>query len=374
MLLLVIGILLAIFGIFTRKRYNLILGVSVVFFVMAFQSNVLSDYQNYLESYNYMQQSGNMDVRTVEDEPLWAGIFWLFSSIFPFWFFIVFLAAVECLVLYIFIRRYCKNSNMWLAAVLFYFTFNMMLLQMYVIRQSFAISFVLLAFLALDKKKKLLLPLVIALLAFLIHNSSVVALPFLILYYFYEKKDTLKVTSGKFGKLTATPIILTALFFGVYMFKDMFLNQYLAPLSMAMDEDFRLAGYLNADSSDGMSNMFIISPLIAIYDGIIVFLVSWFARDASRKMQVFCIISICVAFGDMLLFGIGSIPRILMYLALFNLPVYTAMVTQTRKQFGGIWSLLLIVLLIGYAVKTSLPWLLGTDGDQFGNYKFIFMP
>ena len=155
MLLLIIGILLTVFSFITRKKYNPIIPMIVVFVIMGFQSNVLSDYQNYLDAYSYMQTNGKMDVRTSEDEPIWAALFWAFSQVFPYWLFILLLAIVQCYVLYLFIKKYCKNKSMWLAVILFYFTFNMMLLQMYVIRQSFAISFVLLAFLVLDKKRNL---------------------------------------------------------------------------------------------------------------------------------------------------------------------------------------------------------------------------
>ena len=374
MFLLFLGVLLTVYSFYTRKKYNPIFGVALIFIVMGFQSNVMSDYQNYMNDYTFVQTSGRLVLRTAESEPVWAALFWIFSQQCPFWVFIMVLAAVQSYILYLFIAKYCKNGNQWLAVVLFYFTFNMMLLQMYVIRQSLAIAIVILAFIIVDQKKKPIIPLVIFVLAYLIHNSSIVALPFLILYYYNNRRIKEKEIVGQFGKLGLSPFIMFGLFVVVYFLKDIFLNQYLVPLSMAFDDDFRLASYLNKDNANGMQNEFTISPLIALYDGIIVFFATWFFKNSSRKMQAFCIMSISVAFGDMLLFGIGSLPRVLMYIALFNLPVYTSMTTQIRKKYGELRSLIFIALLLGYAIKTSLPWFLGTDGDQFGNYKFIFMP
>ena len=104
MLLLIIGILLTVFSFITRKKYNPIIPMIVVFVIMGFQSNVLSDYQNYLDAYSYMQTNGKMDVRTSEDEPIWAALFWAFSQVFPYWLFILLLAIVQCYVLYLFIK------------------------------------------------------------------------------------------------------------------------------------------------------------------------------------------------------------------------------------------------------------------------------
>ena len=123
-----------------------------------------------------------------------------------------------------------------------------------------------------------------------------------------------------------------------------------------------------------MENAFDISWLIVLYDAIIMFLVAWYYRFADSRMRVFCWASMVAAIGDMLFFGIGSLPRIIMYLVVFNLAVYPAVATQLNRKFGRIWALAFLVLLLGYAVKTSLPWMLGTDGGRFGTYRFIFMP
>ena len=374
MILLLLGILFFVYSYLTQKKYSLVFGILVILVIMGFQSNVLSDYRHYQEAYLYIQRYGQVDLRTALDEPLWTGMFYAFSKIVPFWFFILFLSAIQCYILYIFIKKYCKNRYMWLAACLFYFTFNMMLLQMYVIRQSLAINIVLLAFITVDRRKKLWLPLVFSLMAYLIHNSSIVALPFLLLYYYYTRKETGMELNGKFGTINVWPIVMTGAFLILYYVKDRFLYNYLVPLSLVWDDDFRLSSYFDINSDDGMGNSFTISPLIALYDAIIVFLTTWYIRDSSKKMQIFCVISTVTAFGDMLLFGLGSIPRVIMYFALFNLPVYTSITSQLRKQYGAIFALLFIALVMGYAVKTSLPWLLGTDGDKFGNYRFIFMP
>ena len=127
-----------------------------------------------------------------------------------------------------------------------------------------------------------------------------------------------------------------------------------------------------AESLD--ANMFAISPLIVLYDAVIVFLVSDYYRNASPRMKVFCIISIAAAYGDMLFFGAGSFARIIMYYVVFNLAVYPAVALHIRKKYGKYWVPVFFVFLIGYAVKTSLSWRTEMDGDRFCTYRFVFLP
>ena len=374
MLLLIIGILFFVYSFKSQKKINFIVGILLIFVIMGFQSNVQSDYRLYQEEYLFCQKADKLMTRTSTDEPLWAGLMYAFSRFVPFWGFILFLSAVQLYILYIFISHYCKNIYLWLALCLFYFTFNMMLLQMYVIRQSFAVSIVLLSFICVDRWNKLHLSLFILLLAYLTHNSSIVALPFLLLYYFYgSKEDKQKGLCGRFGKINLWPIVTTVVFLTLYYFKDRLISS-LSSFILSMDVDFRLLGYLSKESTEGIVNKFSVSSLIALYDAIIIFLSTWYFRGSGKKMQVFCFISIVTAFGDTLLAGLGSVPRIIMFLVLFNLPVYTSMASQLKKQYGSFYAMLFIVLLMSYAVKTSLPWMLEKNGDRFGNYRFIFVP
>ena len=74
----------------------------------------------------------------------------------------------------------------------------------------------------------------------------------------------------------------------------------------------------------------------------------------------------------MLLFGMGSLPRIAMFYIVFNILTYPKLVEVVSHKYGKTVALVLIVFLVGYAIKTSLPWITGTDGDQFGTYRFVF--
>ena len=162
-----------------------------------------------------------------------------------------------------------------------------------------------------------------------------------------------------------------------YFFKITVLNQYLVPLMLMTGGSFnRLSNYAETTNLEEslQTNLFDISPLIVLYDAVIVFLVSSYIRNTGPKMRIFCIISIVAAFGDMLFYGAGAFARMIMYLVVFNLVVYPAVTLDIKKRYGKMWALAFMVFLIGYAVKTSLPWITGMTDDRFGTYRFVFMP
>ena len=173
------------------------------------------------------------------------------------------------------------------------------------------------------------------------------------------------------------PFVMVAIYLVLYYFKVTVLYQYMVPLILLTSGDAnRLASYADttnyAESLD--ANLMDISPLIVLYDAVIVFLVTGLYKSAGPRMRVFCIISIFAAFGDMLFFGAGTFARMIMYFVVFNLVVYPTVALHIRRKYGRIWVPVFIVMIIGYAVKTSLPWITEMAGDRFGNYRFVFMP
>lgn len=369
-IILVSGILLIVASVLTEKKYTVSVGFAFVFLIMGFQSGVEGDFLVYQGDYRIIAQSGIVDSRTFEDEPVFPYLMMFFSFFdAPYWFFVLMLSLFECVVLKRFVNRFSKGPYLFMAAILFFFSFNMMLLQMKAMRQGFAIELMLLAFLFMKREKKFPWPsALLAIAAYFTHNSSLVVVPFLIMFYVATRKEHFlaKIGNGSFFS-----VIMLMFYFFVYYIKTSILNNYLVGFAMLSEDDFRLSNYF---SENEMEYAFNISWLIVLYDAIIIFLVSWYYRFADSRMRVFCWASMIAAFGDMLFFGIGSLPRIIMGLVVFNLAVYPAVAQQIEKKYGKIWAIAFLVLLIGYATKTSLPWMLGTDEGRFGTYTFIFMP
>lgn len=384
-IILTVGILLVIVAFLTRKSKSApLIGFAFVFLIMGFQSNVEGDFIGYMDEYNLTALSHEADSRTIEDEPIMPFFMQLFSSFSPWWFFVMALSAIECGILVKFIKKYSFGPYIYLAAILFFFSFNMMLMQMKAMRQGLAIELMLLSFMMADSKKKKWRAIVFAVLAYLTHNSALVIVPFFFLYFFvniklqwFEKRFSHHKKSGKKIPGNLLPVIIVGVYFVLYIVKVRFLNQYLLPLMVLTGgEGNRLASY--AESSGTVesldTNLFEISPLIVLFDAIIVFLVTQYYKNADVRMKIFCIISVAAAFGDMLFFGTGSFARIIMYYVVFNLVVYPAVVLDVLRRYGKTYALAFIVLLVGYAIKTSLPWMTGVSDGRFGTYQFVFMP
>lgn len=351
------------------------IGFAIALLIMGFQAGVEGDYMVYMEQFSLSHSGSTVDWRTIEDEPFFPFLvkFFPFNSTLLF---TLFLVVFDLAVIVRFIGRYCPKQTQYLPAILFYFSVNMMLFQMKGLRQGLAIELMLLSFLILDGKKKWL-SLIVVVLAFLTHNSAAVVVPFYIIYFIVLKRNHITDNStGKQAKLDAMPYILVGIYMVVYYIRATVLYQYLAPLALLIGGGNRLSGYLDTSNTttEGMdANFFDISPLIVLYNAVIIFLVAKYYGKADVKMRLFCAISIAAAFCDMIFFGMGALARISMYYVIFNLVVYPAVLCDIRKKYGKVWALVFMVFLVGYAMKTSLPWMLSTDGDRFGNYHFIFM-
>lgn len=375
-IILATGILLIAISFIVRDKLPIRVAFIFMFIIMGFQAGVEGDYMAYMELFSIVHSGGAGDWRTIEDEPFFPFL----VKIFPFnstFLFTIFLVIFNLAVIVRLLERYCPKEYHYLAPVLFYFSFNMMLLQMKGLRQGLAIELMILAFLLADRKKGKWWSLVSVVIAYLTHNSMLVMIPFYLLWILVLRRpELIKKKKTVLKEKNLLPYILVGIYLMMYFFKITVLNQYLVPLILLTGSGGnRLAGY--ADTSNTAesleTNLFDISPLIVLYDAIIVFMVASYYKKADPKMRVFCIISIVAAFGDMLFFGAGVFARIIMFYVIFNLIVYPAIVSDIKSKYGKVWALAFMVLLIGYAMKTSFPWIMSTEGDRFGNYHFVFM-
>ena len=413
-IILTVGILLVAVSFIAGKKLPPYWGFILVFLIMGFQEGVEGDFMTYKEEYEAMAVDHIPNSRTIDDEPVMPYLESLFTYFGPFWLYILVLSAFQCYVITRFVRRYCPKPYQFLAAILFYFSFNMMLLQMKALRQGLAIEMMLLAFMMADEKKGRLLSLAVVVLAYFTHNSALLIVPFYLLFMAVSirpqllKKKKRKIyrvvnrpqvaaaQEAKRGEVrrgalrtiikrayrwlaghNVMPFVMVAIYLVLYYFKVTVLYQYMVPLILLTSGDAnRLASYADttnyAESLD--ANLMDISPLIVLYDAVIVFLVTGLYKSAGPRMRVFCIISIVAAFGDMLFFGAGTFARMIMYFVVFNLVVYPTVALHIRRKYGRIWVPVFILMIIGYAVKTSLPWITEMAGDRFGNYRFVFMP
>ena len=372
MIILYTGILLILYSLFSgelTRNYKPTIGFMFIFLIMAFQSNVQGDYMSYMEDF------GMGYSRTMNTEPLWVLLQKPFYS-FGWKYFIFFMVLFQIWVVCRISKLYASNHYQYLGAILFFFTFGMMLIQMKALRQGLAIEICLLPFIMKFENKNRLLNCILhcygpVVIAYLIHNSAIVGLlPATALFMMYQKSWFQKTKNSYKGEWFV-PTVITIIFCVLYLFKHSVFSELFTKLSTIVTmNDIRLGGYLLSDQENGL---FDISWPIVLYDAIMVFLSTWYYRYINGKGRILTLMAIISFFADMLFFGMGSLPRIGYFFVIANVIVIPCLASLISKRFGKLYTLLFIFLCLGYSIKTSLPFLLEMDNGGFGAYKFIFM-
>lgn len=372
-IILTAGILLIILSlVFQRsKKIPPYWGFLLVFLIMGFQEGVEGDFMGYKQEWQIFSTNSNAEIRTAETDMLWQAIYHYLAPVMPFWLFIILMSGFECWVLWIVCKNYGSREYGWIGPILFFFTFYMMLIEMKALRQGLAAEMCMFAYFLTDKKKRgWLWSIIIAVSATFIHTSAVVAVPFVVLQIIMVKRERERMDIEKIGRHTLTlPLILVAVYLVVYYLKATSLGGWLTSIALIFDSN-SLAGYLEGEQKY-LDNE--VSPLIIMYDAVMVFLCTWFMQRTSRRYQILSIAAIIGCFLDMLLFGLGSLPRIATYYLIYDVLVYPKLTEMVSHKYGKPVALVLTVFLIGYAIKTSLPMIVGTDGPfAFASYHFVF--
>lgn len=372
-IILTAGILLIILSIVFRKSETIspYWGFLIVFLIMGFQEGVEGDFMIYKQEWQIFSTNSNAEIRTAETDMLWQAIYHYLAPVMPFWLFLILMSGFECWVLWIVCENYGSREYGWIGPILFFFTFYMMLIEMKALRQGLAAEMCMFAYFLTDKKKRgWLWSIIIAVSATFIHTSAVVAVPFVVLQIIMVKRERERMDIEKIGRHTLTlPLILVAVYLVVYYLKATSLGGWLTSMALIFDSN-SLASYLEGEQKY-LGNE--VSPLIIMYDAVMVFLCTWFMQRTSRRYQILSIAAIIGCFLDMLLFGVGALPRIATYYLIYDVLVYPKLTEMVSNKYGKPVALVLTVFLIGYAIKTSLPMIVGTDGPfAFASYHFVF--
>lgn len=364
MTILYTGILLIIVSIIRQKKMSLYIGFAFVFAIMAFQEGVEGDYMGY--KYKFFLQENNIS----KEEPIWDILNQLF---FPLGWrtFIVLISLFQIWIMTNITKKYSDKDFSWTSPIIFFFWFGMMLIQMKALRQALAINMCFLPFTLniINKKMKWPWCFVPLLIAFYIHNSSLIFLPVIALYYMHLSYGWLNKKENTKAEFYY-PILMTISFFVIYLSKETILKDYFTQINI-LYSDFRLAGYTTLEEIGGSIED--VSLLIIIADAIFVFINTWTFQYSKGITSIFIIITVCASFLDMLLFGLGTLPRIGYYYLpamLVTLPNSTKMLQQ---RYGNIMAYGFIVFFLAYAIKTSLPFLTEDNSGTFTSYRFFFI-
>ena len=368
MIILYTGIVLLCYSLISQKKYNLLVGCAFFLLIMGLQSNVDSDYETYQNIFENAEQS-----RTADDEPLWDILSYCFRP-FGWYFFVFCISLFQCFVVYRLVKKYNTADSTFIAPILFFFTYGMMLIQMTAMRQGLAMETCLLPFLFdFSNKRKRIWPyfLVPMISAYLIHNSSVVMVVPLLYYYYLLHKRGKANKPARYSNFLF-PVIVECVFIVVYIGKQYVFNDLFQQISLlANANDMRLSGYLELGNE--VDDVFELSWLIVLYDAIMIFLSAVLFSSQKGVYKVFAMMSILGFFLDTLLFGMGSMPRLGYYFVIANIVTIPCLYVMLKNRYGKLVSFLFLLFCFGYAVKTSFPYMTGTEHGGYGTYKFLFM-
>ena len=362
MIILYLGIVLIILSLVLRKKMPIAVSFFFIFVIMAFQSNIEGDFDKYQQAFSWEE------TRTAEEEPLWLLLNIIFKP-FGFSVFIFCLALFQVFILFKFVKKYVPKNYAYLSPILFFFTFGMMLIQMKALRQGLAIEVCTMPFIfnLENKRCKFFYCFIPLILACLIHNAAIIMIPGIFLYYLNQRFNILDYNKGQ-TKINCLPsVIVTALLVAVYFLKSNIFGSYLQQLSIILGS-LRFGSYLEAENE-----MFNISPLIVFADCVFVFLLMLFYQCAKGSMRVLIIMTIISFFIDIMFFGVGSLPRMGYFYLVSAIVVLPNVAEFLLCKYGKLVSACYVVMCVGYAIKTSLPWLTGMDPSGFRFYQFVFL-
>lgn len=366
-----VGIILIIYSLITsnNKSYSIPIAFLFCCVIMGFQSNVVGDF----DVYQYSFENFTFNSREVEKgEYFWVILNYLFQKITSFHIFITCLSAFQCFVLVKYVNRFAgKSEYCFISALLFFFTFNYMLLQMKALRQGLAIELALSALLFIDyyikKKHYILYAIPYSFAAFYSHHSSAILLIMVWGYFFYLIFTKKQETKNLKKPGIIMPISMAALGFVLFTIKRRFLDEFLVPYMMLLGED-RYEGYIQQ-----LVDKEVFSPLVITYDIVVLFLLGWYYKQADYRMKYLTIAAIVGMFLDILCFANDSVQRILLYFSIFNIVVFPNIISSVSKHYGKFIAWILIIFFMGYAFKTSYFFMTDTHLDRFGNYQFFFL-
>lgn len=234
LVLIIVGILSVFFAYlaqFNKFKFGLKLSFLLIFLFLALRYDFGNDYDAYLEKFQFLEKYGlEAFLNNDESEKGWVYLNILFL---PFGFFVLvaFLALINCLVYYDFIKRFVPVKLYWLSVFIYMFDPYLMLIHSSAMRQSLAISLVVFSIKYLYEKK-LFTFFLIVLLASYFHSSALIALVLIPLLIFNFK------ISLKFGLIFCTLFLL--LFFASDLINNNvgnFLQLYLSRYETHLEND-----------------------------------------------------------------------------------------------------------------------------------------
>ncbi len=376
MIILFVGVLLIIYAI-AAKKYSVAWGMLFVLIIMGCQEGIPGDFMGYKDTYNEGgAEAGYLGSTVKEAEYSFIWLTQFCSRFMSFHWFVFFTSLVQCLVMGAMIKKYADNRYWSFGVLLVFFTYNIMLLQMKAMRQGYAVESLLLAYWLIGERR-FLLALIMAAICYGFHNSSLVALPFFLVFLiimFLKRKevnnaDTEDVCnvakdSYPFAIVVAVGLIaFTILKFSV-------IDDYLKPLVNTWDF-FEYGAYLEEMQDKRLAWW------IVLYVTVSVFAVSlYYKNEANIYKKYLAFLSIIASYVYVGIFGMGSLFRVSMYFDIFAIVTFPNVAGMLRNTYGKDVASLYVIFNMVYLMYFSVAHMTSMSiigGFGYGMYKFSFM-
>lgn len=379
MIIFLIGIVLIIYGI-SAKKYSVAWGMFFVLLILGFQEGIPGDYMGYKYTFEHGGEDPNDVMSTVKETEY--SMIWLtqtLSRYMNFHWFVFLTALVQCFAMGAMIKEHADKRYWNFGILLIFFTYNIMLIQMKAMRQGYAVDCLLLAYWLIGRRR-FLLSLLFAAVAYGFHNSSIVAMPFYVVFFvmmFLRRKDKIdknnhttivdcKVDSKSFKYASIVAIGLLA--FTVLKFTV--IDSYVKPFVETLDF-FEYGGYLEEVEDRGLAWWIVLYTTVATFSAALYLRNE---KDLFRKYMAF--MSVVAGFVYVGLFGMGSLFRISMYFDIFAIITFPNVAGMLRNTYGKDVANYYIVFNMAYLMYLSVMHMISMSvegGFGYGMFKFSFM-
>lgn len=379
MIILFVGLLLIIYGI-SAKKYSVSWGMFFVLLILGFQEGIPGDYM----AYKYIYEHGGADpddvFSTVKETEY--SIIWLtqvLSRFINFHWFVFLTALVQCFAMGAMIKEHADKRYWSFGILLIFFTYNIMLIQMKAMRQGYAVDCLLLAYWLLGRRR-FLLSILFAAIAYGFHNSSMIALPFFVFLFvmmFLKRKD-------EFGKIKRITVIdakvegksfkyATFAAIGLFVFtvlKFTVIDSYVSPFVESLDF-FEYGGYLDEMENRSLAWWIVLYNIVATFTSTLYFINE---KDLYRKYLAF--MSVASQFFYVGFFGMGSLFRLSMFFDIFSIVTFPNVATILHNTYGKKIALYYIIFNMAFFMYLSVMHMVSMNiqnGFGYGMFRFSFM-
>lgn len=171
------------------------IGMIMMMLLAAIRYNYGNDYVSYFEDFKLMGKYSISDILFLQEKMQYvdaafkdvgAAVLYRLCKPIGYFGFIAIVSILQGCIYYQLIKENVSRKYYWLAVFVYLFDFNNYVLQMTMIRQAFVMALFVWSWHFL-RQGKYILPIIITLLSFTIHKSSIILVPFILLSIFSYK-------------------------------------------------------------------------------------------------------------------------------------------------------------------------------------------